>query len=227
VPTSLLWFRRDLRLADNTALLDACESDEVLPLFVLDPALWGPASGSRRWYLTESLRALDGSLRRFGAGLSILAGDPIDQVLGAARKVGASRVHVAADYGPYGHQRDMAVEKALTAEGIELVRTGSPYAVAPGRVKSGSGEPYRVFTPFSRAWMEHGWRDPVEAPAFATMLSLEESVALPSPELPGGLTLPEAGENAARRRWREYVTTDLADYAAARDRPDLDATSHM
>jgi deoxyribodipyrimidine photo-lyase len=225
--TTVMWFRRDLRLADNPALLDACESDGVLPLFVLDPVLWGPASASRRWYLTESLRALDGSLRRYDGGLSVLAGDPLDQVLDAARTVGAGRVHVAADYGPYGHQRDLAVEKALAAEGIELVRTGSPYAVAPDRVRNGSGEPYRVFTPFSRAWAEHGWREPVDAPASASLLGLQESVPLPSPELPDGLVLPRAGEEVAHQRWREYVETDLADYAAARDRPDLDATSHM
>ena len=145
--TTVMWFRRDLRLADNPALRDACESDGVLPLFVLDPALWRPASASRRWYLTESLRALDGSLRRYGAGLSVLAGDPVDQVVAAARAVGADRVHVAADYGPYGHQRDVAVEKALAAaEGIELVRTGSPYGnPIPGMAELGVTDAPEVF----------------------------------------------------------------------------------
>jgi deoxyribodipyrimidine photo-lyase len=73
-----MWFRRDLRLADNPALLDACDSDGVLPLFVLDPALWEPAGASRRWYLARSLRALDASLRdAYGAGLSVVRGDPV------------------------------------------------------------------------------------------------------------------------------------------------------
>src|SRR6478672_7369005 len=191
--TTVMWFRRDLRLADNPALLDACDSDGVLPLFVLDPALW----------------------------------NPVREVVHAARQVGASRVHVAADYGPYGHQRDHDVEQALADAGIELVRTGSPYAVAPDRVRNGSGNPYKVFTPFSRGWMEHGWRDPVDAPAAATWLALDDTVDLPSPELPDGLDLPEAGEDAARRRWQAYVEGPLADYDGDRDRPDLDATSHM
>ncbi|MGZ4444926.1 MAG: deoxyribodipyrimidine photo-lyase, partial [Nocardioidaceae bacterium] len=96
---SVMWFRRDLRLADNPALLEACAVDGVLPLFVLDPALWGPAGPSRRAYLAASLRALDGALRQRHAGLSVVRGDPVRQVLRAAREVGAAEVHVAADYG--------------------------------------------------------------------------------------------------------------------------------
>src|SRR5690349_25123228 len=111
--TTVMWFRRDLRLADNPALLDACASDGVLPLFVLDPALWGPAGPSRRAYLGASLRSLDASLRQRGAGLSVVRGDPVRRVVLAARAVGATRVHVAADFGPYGRRRDVAVGEAL------------------------------------------------------------------------------------------------------------------
>ena len=225
-----MWFRRDLRLADNPALLDACDTGGgggVLPLFVLDPALWGPAGVSRRWYLSESLRALDASLRQRKASLSVVRGDPVRQVVLAAKQVGASRVHVAADYGPYGRRRDDEVEKALADAGVELVRTGSPYAVAPGRVKNGSGKPYQVYTPFSKGWSEHGWRDPVDAPTGAGWLALDATVDIPAPALPDGLELPEAGETAARRRWQSYVDDGLAGYDDARDRPDLDATSRM
>jgi deoxyribodipyrimidine photo-lyase len=75
--------------------------------------------------------------------------------------------------------------------------------------------------------MEHGWREPVAAPTGATWLALDDTVDLPSPTLPDGLELPEAGEAAARRRWQAYVDGPLADYDGDRDRPDLDATSHM
>jgi deoxyribodipyrimidine photo-lyase len=228
VPTNaVMWFRRDLRLSDNPALLDACDSDGVLPLFVLDPALWGPAGISRRWYLTRSLAALDDSLGRGHAQLSVVRGDPVRQVVRAAQEVGASRVHVAADYGPYGHQRDVDVEAALSRAGIELVRTGSPYAVAPDRVKNGSGSAYQVYTPFSKGWLEHGWRAPVDAPTDPHWLSLAKTVDLPQPRLPAGLELPDAGEDAARSAWTEYVEERLSGYDTQRDRPDLDATSHM
>lgn len=223
---TVMWFRRDLRLSDNPALLDACASDGVLPLFVLDPALWGPAGLPRRAYLAASLRALDASLRQRQARLSVVRGNPVRQVLLAARAVGAWRVHVAADFGPYGARRDQEVEAALAEHGIELVRTGSPYAVAPGRVRNGSGEAYKVYTPFSKAWAEHGWRGPVDAPTGVTWLEVD-GVNIPAPRVPASLSLPEAGERAALKRWQAYVAEDLTDYDQGRDRPDLDVTSRM
>ena len=93
-------------------------------------------------------------------GLVVRTGDPVTEVVRAAREVEADRVHVAADFGPYGRARDERVDAALAEHDIELVRTGSPYAVAPGRVTKGDGTPYQVFTPFYRAWTEHGWREP-------------------------------------------------------------------
>jgi deoxyribodipyrimidine photo-lyase len=223
---AVMWFRRDLRLADNPALLEAAAGDGVLPLFVLDPALWGPAGTSRRSYLAASLRSLDAALHHRGGGLSVVRGDPVRRVVRAALDVGASRVHVAADYGPYGSRRDSHVEEALAAHGVGLVRTGSPYAVAPGRVTSGSGRPYQVFTPFSDAWARHGWRRPVEAPTEVAWLSVAGTTTIPDPAVPDGLELPPAGEAAALERWRAYLDNGLADYTD-RDRPDLDATSRM
>ena len=229
--TSVMWFRRDLRLADNPALIAAAEDGDVLPLFVLDPALWGPSGPSRRAYLGASLRSLDASLHQRRTQLSVVRGDPVRRVVLAAKAVQATTVHVAADYGPYGSRRDEEVEKALADAGIELVRTGSPYAVAPGRVRNGSGDPYKVFTPFSRAWADHGWRGPVDAPTGVSWLTLDEhtdegTTDIPDPRLPAGLELPEAGEAAARRRWEEFLDR-VDDYAEDRDRPGVDGTSRM
>ena len=222
-----MWFRRDLRLADNPALVDAADSGDVLPLFVLDPALWGPAGPARRAYLGESLRSLDRSLRKRRARLSVVRGHPVRRVALAAEQVGATRVHIAADFGPYGRRRDEQVERALAEHGVELVRTGSPYAVAPGRLTNGSGDPYRVYTPFYRAWAAHGWRDPVAAPTGVRWLALDETTDLPRTALPDGLRLPEAGEAAAARRWRRFLGERVAGYAGDRDKPGVDATSRM
>lgn len=226
-PRSVLWLRRDLRLADNPALLEAASEGPVLPLFVLDPTLWEPAGPARRAYLAASLRALDDDLRRRGTRLSVVHGDPVHEVARVARAVGAARVHVAADFGPYGARRDAAVERALGEHGIDLVRTGSPYAVAPGRVTTQSGGPYQVFTPFHRAWAEHGWRGPVEAPRGGSWLELDEDpVEIPDAAPPDGLRLPAAGERTARQAWSAFLDR-ISDYADERDRPDLDTTSRM
>ncbi len=219
---AVMWFRRDLRLSDNPALLEAAARDgDVLPLFVLDPALWRPSGPSRRRYLDESLRDLDSRI-----GLTFRTGDPVTEVVRAAREVDADQVHVAADYGPYGSARDEKVDAALAAHDIELVRTGSPYAVAPGRVTKGDGTPYQVYTPYFRAWTEHGWRAPAGELGPVSWLQVG-SDDVPDTPLPDGLALPDAGEEAARQRWQDYLHGALADYHRHRDRPDLDATSHM
>ncbi|GEP40651.1 deoxyribodipyrimidine photo-lyase [Nocardioides psychrotolerans] len=218
---SVMWFRRDLRLRDNPALVAAVADGDVLPLFVLDPALWDPAGAVRRAYLGASLRSLAEDLP-----LCVLHGDPVSQVVRAAREVGAARVHVAADFGPYGHDRDLRVEAALADAGIELERTGSPYAVAPGRVTNGSGAPYKVYTPFSRAWADHGWRGAVDAPSDVTWLRVEDTVDLPDDTAPEGVELPEAGEAAAHARWSDFLDR-VADYDEDRDKPGVEGTSRM
>ncbi|WP_141287092.1 deoxyribodipyrimidine photo-lyase, partial [Pseudonocardia saturnea] len=156
--TAVVWFRRDLRVADQPTFLAAADAaDRALALFVLDPALLKPSGAARINFLFGCLRELDEAL---GGRLLIVRGDPADVVPRVARAAGATTVHVAADFGPYGRERDERVEKALADDGAELVRTGSPYAVAPGRVEKGTGGSFKVFTPFSRAWADHGWRAP-------------------------------------------------------------------
>ena len=157
----------------------------------------------------------------------MVRGDPVRRVVLAARAVGAERVHVSADFGPYGRERDEAVEQALAEAGIELVRTGSPYAVDPGRVRNGSGEPYKVFTPFSRAWNDVGWDAPADAPTGVSWLGLDEGTTeIPEPRVPAGLDLPEPGEASAQRQWAEFLDR-VDDYDTHRDRPDRDGTSRM
>lgn len=221
--TAVMWFRRDLRLADNPALCAAVDAaDEVVPLFVFDDRLWGPAGPSRRAYLLASLAAHD---ERIG-GLVTRNGDPVDTVIDVVRSAKADSVHIAADFGPYGSERDRAVEAALAEAGVELVRTGSPYAVAPGRVLNQQDKGYQVFTPFSRGWREHGWRQPPATPRSIAWRGMR-SDARPSADAPADLSLPTAGEEAARRHWHAWVDRHLTDYDEQRDRPDLDTTSRM
>ncbi|MDP3968522.1 MAG: deoxyribodipyrimidine photo-lyase [Nocardioides sp.] len=226
---SVLWFRRDLRLRDNPALLAAVSAaggDGVVPLFVVDPALWGPAGPSRRAYLSASLRALDEALQDGGGRLVVRHGDPVEVVPALTAEVGAGSVHVAADFGPHGRARDERVEKALAEQEVSFERLGSPYAVAPGTVLNGSGKPYQVFTPFSRAWREHGWHEPAGLPARSAAWRSAPGRDFPDADVPDGLALPSAGEEAARQRWEAFLER-VEDYAEDRDRPDRDGTSRM
>lgn len=224
---SIWWCRRDLRLADNPALVAAADAaraadDDVVALYVLDPRLWDVAGTPRLSYLARSLAALDEAT---GGRLVVRHGDPRDVVPAVAREVEADEVHVAASFEPYGVPRDAAVEASLDDAGARLVRTGSPYAVAPGRVLTRQGEPYKVFTPFRDAWLDHGWRDPAPTPRSVPWADVRSDGL---PDDPGtDADLPPAGEAAALERWHEFLEDHLAGYARERDRPDRPATSFM
>jgi deoxyribodipyrimidine photo-lyase len=161
---SLLWFRRDLRIHDLPALGAAHAAGEVVPVFVVDPALVAAAGAPRVAYLAAALAALNEQL---GGLLVVRVGDPRQVVPALAAEVQATAVFVSRDFTPYGRRRDTAVKDALVTTGSTLRGVGSPYAVEPGTVKKNDGTPYAVFTPFSKAWAavgEPAWRTAPSTP---------------------------------------------------------------
>ena len=227
---AVLWFRRDLRLSDLPALLAAAQGDgadgEVLACYVLDPRLETSAGRRRLQYLYDALRDLRGQL---GGRLLLTRGDPARRIPAVAKGIGATTVHVSQDFSPFGRRRDELVRAALGD--IDLVGTGSPYLVSPGRVAKGDGTPYKVFTPFYDAWRRHGWPTPADTGASSARWIDPADVA-GRPELAdipdAGVELETpAGEAAARRQWQVFVDDGLAGYADDRNRPDLDASSRM
>ena len=226
MPT-VLWFRRDLRLTDHPALLSAvrdARDDGVVALFVVDPRLVATAGRPRLARLVASLRALDRSL---DGRLVLRTGAPATVVPALVQETGATAVHVTASTEPYGRRRDTAVAQVL---GVPLVRTGSPYAVAPGRLHTRQGTPYTVFTPFRRAWLEHGWSAPAAPvdPVTWAQVPGDDWRALPSgAEGDQGPWAEDAGERAATTAWDRFVDGPLADYATDRDRPDRAGTSRL
>ncbi|MHA3835295.1 cryptochrome/photolyase family protein [Terrabacter sp. AAH1] len=217
--TSILWFRRDLRLSDHPALLAAVDSaTRVLPVFVLDPRLLDTDT-PRSQRLLASLKALSKDTRD---ALVIRKGDPVDVIPRLAKQVGAHQVHVSRETTPYGRRRDEKVEKALADQGCELVATGTPYAVGPGRIVNQSGSPYKVFTPFSRAWHQHGRPAPAARPKRIAWRR-DDVRSDPLPKAPH----MEAGEAAALKRWQAFLHDGLTAYDDERDRPDLDTTSRL
>jgi deoxyribodipyrimidine photo-lyase len=219
------WFRRDLRLADHPAWVEAAGRIAVVPLFVLDPALLGPAGAPRTAFLYRCLRALDESM---DGRLVVRTGDPVEVVPEVAREADAADVFVSADFGPYGRRRDQAVARALRADGRRLTGVGSPYAVDPGRVRKQDGTPFRVFSPFYRAWRGHGWAPPSPAPAEIGWVRGLRSYPVVLPDDPPlTAALPPAGEAAALARLDDFLATQAGDYADERDDPAADATTRL
>ena len=219
---AIFWFRRDLRVSDNPALLAAFdEADEVIPLFILDDEISNRAGEHRRAYLADSLNSLNESL---GGNLFVLSGDPVNVIRDLMARYKADSVHCAFPFAPYGEARDAELKKA----GIELQQLGSGYAVAPGRVRKDDGTPYKVYTPFYRAWLAHGWRAPVAAPKNPNWITPKKSEQqLPKWSAPSGFTLQEAGEKAALKRFKNFLKNAADDYEAARNIPGVEGTSRL
>ena len=226
VDRSVLWFRRDLRLSDHPALAEAHrlvgDAGEVVALFVVDPQVWGPAGDNRRAFLLACLQSLDADL---DGRLVVRLGDPVSIVSAVADEVEAQDVVVTADFGPYGTRRDDAVEVALAKHGRILHKVGSPYAVEPGVVLNGSGQPYKVFTPFSRAWLAQGWPAPIPPIADARWGTAHSDV-LPVVPLVAA-DLPRAGEPAAQMMVEAFLADRLARYDTDHDVPGVDGTSRL
>ena len=228
MPT-VLWLRRDLRLADHPALLDAAaNSRDVLACFVLDPRLEAGSGARRLQFLGDSLRELRDVL---DGRLLIARGRPEDRLPQICAALGAESVHVSADFSPFGIRRDAAVADALGGGGVSLLAPGSPYLVSPGRVTKDDGTPYKVFTPFFNRWREIGWRAPAPSdPAEVVWIDPGATAGLPDPVEPPDPQVPldmPAGETAARQRWAEFLADGMGDYADGRDRPDKPGTSRM
>ena len=216
---AIMWFRRDLRIADNPALLAAiAASDEIVPLFIMNDDVANNSGPYRLAYLAKSLQSLDKSL---GEKLLVISGETSEVLKDVMTRYQATSIHVSTDYTPYGVARDAKVLES----GIELTQTGSSYAVAPGRVRKSDETPYKVYTPFYRAWCTHGWRAPAEKP-------LNIKAAEP---LKGDRNLPDwqleieiaAGEEAALARWKEFQQNGLDTYDENRNFAGIDGTSRL
>ena len=220
---SIVWFRRDLRISDHPALVAALsESDEIVPVFIIDSKLIERTGSNGLAYLAQSLQHLDASLDK---KLQVIAGQPIDVLKKLQEKYNAQSVHISAEYEPVSAAQDVEIEKS----GIKLVRTGSAYAVAPGRVLKPSDQtPYRVYTPFYRAWLTHGWRKPEQKPKSITAVTPDsDSRQFPDWKVPTGVSITEAGEAAANERFKYFQKNGLDNYDEARNLAGIDGTSKM
>jgi deoxyribodipyrimidine photo-lyase len=220
--TALLWLRRDLRVGDHPALLAAAEEGPVLPLFVRDPRTQ-PGGEAARSRLEASLAAWNVSA---DGALVVRSGDPVRVVAEVAAETGARTVHVTAGTTPGAREQDRVLAERLRANGVELVAVGTPYAVDPGTVRTASRTPYRVFTPFARAWRDVAVAPPSGQPTVRWHRAVEGE-GLDAALVDRGRAFGPVGEVAALERWRAFVTGSLSTYSEGRDRPDLDGTSRL
>jgi deoxyribodipyrimidine photo-lyase len=234
--TAIWWIRRDLRLTDNLALAEGLSAaEQVLPVFILDPKLLHSryAGEKRVAFLFEGLRCLEAQLKSRGTRLIIRRGTP-GKVLGEIQKEsGAEAIFAESDVSPYAIRRDTRLEKDLP-----LRLCGSPAIHPPGSITKTNGEPYKVFTPFSRAWKNLPLPDPNQiqpAPEKIPAHPATLNGGIRSEQVPHqprqSATVPfAAGEMEAVKRLHAFMDGPFAplyQYDQDRDRPAMNGTSQL
>jgi deoxyribodipyrimidine photo-lyase len=231
--TALVWMTRDLRVHDHPALCAALEEhDSVIPAFCFDDRLLRGrhASGPRTQFLLECLRELDGGLRERGSALVIRRGPPERVLAELARETGAAEVYCSADTGPFARARARLVRAGL--ESVPLRARPGLHAVDDlSQLRTTAGEPYRVFSPFHRAWSQAPRREVLAAPAALPPVPSLRKGRLPSLAAlglePGAPDAAPGGERRARERLDSFLAGPVRDYADANDLPGADATSRL
>ena len=221
---AVVWFRRDLRLADNHALTAAVEAHRrIIPLFIVDDVLWN-GSANRRWFLAGALADLDRQLR---GRLVVRRGRPAEVIAELVTRHDVAAVHRAQDVGVYGRRRDADVDDALAGGDVRVVESDSPWAAPAGSVRTAAGAGYQVFTPFSRAWRQRDTPTPIPAPARISTVPGVRSDGIPPPGDPTASSLPTPSAAAAEAALDAFIDGPVDRYGATRDLPGVDGTSRL
>jgi len=231
---SVVWFRRDLRIADHPALTAAIERGEVAPVFCLDDRLIHGrfASGPRTQFMLECLSELRESLEKIGSTLHMLRGRPEVEIPKFVEAVGASELHFSRDLTPYARERGELVRAALEGKGVELIAHDGTDTVDVRPIATQKGKPYTVFTPFFRNWVRVPRREILPPPKRASQpagvpkpapiptlakLKLEQTLADP----------PAGGEREAHRLFERFLSEGVSLYTEIHDALGQDLTSRL
>lgn len=227
------WFRRDLRITDNTALTAAARSsDEVITVYVMSG--W---SGSHSWtgaprqgFLCGCLRSLADNLAAIGGCLVVRRGDAVAELEKLLVETKAGAIYFNRDPDPFGRETERRVAEMVRRHGAAAHGFKDIAIHEQDEIFTSAGGPYRVFTPYARVWMNTA-KPPVQ-PAIRKLTTLKNVPALPLPRvedwgLPSPAQIPEAGEKAARKRLADFLRGRIFDYGTGRDMPSAEATSRL
>jgi deoxyribodipyrimidine photo-lyase len=220
---SVFWFRRDLRLLDNTALHHALSSNlPVLPLFIFDENILDelPKEDSRVSFIYDTLRSLNKQLAAFNSSLLCLKGDPVKVWQNLLSRYDVARVFINKDYEPYALQRDESVKSLLNQHGIPLHSFKDQVIFEENEIVKQDGSPYTIFTPYKKKWLQ-AYPSNSFAPLKEAKFNQFHTFTIPMP------TLKELGFQTSSIKVRNYDLSHLQQYDSKRDYPAEDVTSYL
>ena len=253
---TLVWLRRDLRLADQPALHAAVERGlPVIPVFIHAPeeeAPWQPGAASN-WWLHHSLTRLAEALEQRGSRLILRKGESLSTLLDLARETGADAIFWNRLYEPAVIRRDQEIKRTLRDSGLTVTSFNAALLHEPWRIATGSGEPYKVFSPFWKACRRAGIDIAPERPdaripapdqrvtgSDATDAGAASDSKWPAstpldtlnllPGIPWDRGLAESwtpGEAGAWERFRNFIDEAVRGYGKGRELPGRHGTSRL
>jgi deoxyribodipyrimidine photo-lyase len=236
---SLVWFRRDLRLEDQPALLAAIEyGSPVIPVYIqssVDEGEW-PAGAASRWWLHHSLSRLAEQLNSLGSKLIIRDGDPNTELISIIEETDASAVFWTRRYEPSGIEFDIRVKADLKSRGVHAESFNGQLLFEPWDVQTKEGRPYQVFTSFWKSCLSRPAPAPPTAPPgriplpddWPASVSIDQLGLKPKIRWDFGLEAAwEPGAKSGKSLLRRFLNSTVSQYDSSRDKPGEAGTSRM
>ncbi|MCY4171333.1 MAG: deoxyribodipyrimidine photo-lyase [Bacteroidetes bacterium] len=234
---TILWLRRDLRLMDQPAWVEALEENgPVWPVFILDSLMESTFGAAPKWRLGQSLQSLNDTLNQYGSRLILRRGEPEDVLVSLVSETGASQVIWSRLYDPQSIHRDGKVSISLTNQGITVKEVNSSLLFEPWTVTTQTGGFYRVYTPFWRAVQHIDVHSPLKMPVDLSPPSdWPHSDELANWALGRDMNrgasivsrFAKVGEDAAHKRLDQFIDQSIDVYKSSRNFPSKHATSRL
>ena len=218
---SIFWYRRDLRLEDNTGLFKALnENENILPIFIFDDSILDelPEDDARVNFIYESLSKINKQLNNHNASLQILKGQIDDVWEKLVTTYDIQKVYLNKDYEPYAIKRDQKIKEFLNSKGIEMKTFKDQVIFEEDEIVKADGKPYTVFTPYKRKWLEKFTK--VNLNLIANFDNFYKKII----DFP---SLNQLGLKNSPIKVKNYSLKNVSTYSETRNFPNLDSTSYL
>ena len=218
---SIFWYRRDLRLEDNTGLFKALnENENILPIFIFDDSILDelPEDDARVNFIYESLSKINKQLNNHHASLQILKGQIDDVWEKLVTTYDIQKVYLNKDYEPYAIKRDQKIKEFLNSNGIEMKTFKDQVIFEEDEIVKADGKPYTVFTPYKRKWLENFTK--VNLNLIVNFDNFYKKII----DFP---SLNQLGLKISSLKVKNYSLKNVSTYSETRNFPNLDSTSYL